>query len=74
VRELKKHIWSPSHRLRVWEVQVLLRFSLNCRKPQLIVDPNVDLAAESRTLGRPRWLLEIDQPLPDRPFDPSKPF
>ncbi len=57
--------------LRV-EARVLV--SLNGRKPQLIVDPNVDLAAESRTLGRPRWLLKIDQPLPDHPFDPSEPF
>jgi hypothetical protein len=62
---------SGPHPLRV-EARVLV--SLNGRKPQLIVDPNVDLAAESRTLGRPRWLLEIDQPLPDRPFDPSEPF
>ena len=57
--------------LRV-EARVLV--SLNGRKPQLIVDPNVDLAAESRTWGRPGWLLVIDQPLPDHPFDPSEPF
>jgi vitamin K-dependent gamma-carboxylase len=57
--------------LRV-EARVLV--SLNGRNPQLIVDPNVDLAAESRTFGRPRWLLVIDQPLPDHPFDPSEPF
>src|SRR5260370_8460887 len=62
---------SGPHPLRV-EPRLLV--SLNGRNPQLIVDPNVDLAAESRTLGRPRWLLEIDQPLPDRPFDPSEPF
>jgi vitamin K-dependent gamma-carboxylase len=30
--------------------------SINGRKPEFIIDPNVDLAAESRTLGRPRWV------------------
>lgn len=40
--------------------------SLNGRKPQLLIDPNIDLAAEPRTLGRPRWLLQINGPLPDR--------
>lgn len=61
--------------LRV-EARVLV--SLNGRKPQLVIDPNVDLAAESRTWGRPRWLLEIHEPLPDRrvdsladPFEPK---
>ncbi len=58
--------------LRV-EARVLV--SLNGRKPHLIIDPNVDLAAESRTLGRPRWLLEIHEPLPDRRADPlANPF
>jgi vitamin K-dependent gamma-carboxylase len=61
--------------LRV-EARVLV--SLNGRKPQLVIDPNVDLAAETRTLGRPRWLLEIHEPLPGaganplaNPFEPN---
>jgi len=49
--------------LRV-EARVLV--SLNGRKPQLFIDQNVDLAAEERTLGRPRWLLEVPEPLPPR--------
>ena len=49
--------------LRV-EARVLV--SLNGRKPQLFIDQNVDLAAEDRTLGRPRWLLEVHEPLPPR--------
>jgi vitamin K-dependent gamma-carboxylase len=53
--------------LRV-EARVLV--SINGRKPQLIIDPTVDLASERRTLGRPRWLLEIREPLPDRSFTP----
>jgi vitamin K-dependent gamma-carboxylase len=47
-------------------VEARVFISFNDRKPQLYIDPNVDLAAEPRTLGRPRWLLEIHGPLPDR--------
>jgi hypothetical protein len=65
---------TPRIGLKPLRVEARVLVSLNGRKPQLIVDPNVDLAAESRTLGRPRWLLKIDQPLPDHPFDPSDPF
>jgi vitamin K-dependent gamma-carboxylase len=46
--------------------------AINGRKPQLVINPNVDLAAEPRTLGRPRWLLEIHQHLPNPPPDPKK--
>jgi vitamin K-dependent gamma-carboxylase len=51
-------------------VEARVSASINGRKPQLIVDPNVDLAAEPLTLGRPRWLLEIHEPLPNPPPDP----
>jgi len=47
--------------LRV-EARVLV--SINGRKPELIIDPNVDLADEPAPLGRPRWLKRIDTPLP----------
>ena len=53
--------------LRV-EARVLV--SINGRKPQLIIDPTVDLASERRTLDRPPWLLEIHEPLPDKSFTP----
>jgi hypothetical protein len=46
------------------KVEVRALVSINGRKPQMYVDPNVDLAAEPRTVGRPRWLLEIHEPLP----------
>jgi hypothetical protein len=62
----------PRSGLKPLRVEARVLVSLNGRKPQLVIDPNVDLAAESQTLGRPRWLLEIHQPLPDRPFDPSE--
>src|SRR5207247_1976032 len=45
-------------------VQVRMYVSLNGRKPRLFFDPNVNLAAEPRSWGRPRWLLQINDPLP----------
>jgi vitamin K-dependent gamma-carboxylase len=46
--------------------------SINGRKPQLFLDPNVDLAAEPHVWGRPRWLLQIHDPLPPPGEDHSK--
>ena len=61
------------------KVQVRMFVSINGRKPQLFIDPNVDLVAEPRRWGRPRWLLQIHEPLPDhavdnirRPFESSQ--
>ena len=45
-------------------VEARIIVSINGRKPQLYIDPNVDLAVQSRTLGRPSWLLRNDEPLP----------
>ena len=49
--------------LRV-EARVLA--SLNGRKPQLLIDQNVDLAAQPRTLRHMPWLLPLTEPLRDR--------
>ncbi|HXY61017.1 MAG TPA: HTTM domain-containing protein [Chthoniobacterales bacterium] len=46
------------------QVQARIFVSINGRKPVLYIDPVVDLAAEPRTIGRPRWLLRNDEPLP----------
>ena len=46
------------------QVQARIYVSINGRKPVLYIDPIVDLAAEPRTLGRPKWLLRNDEPLP----------
>ncbi len=46
------------------KVQVRMFVSINGRKPQLFLDPNVDLVAEPHVWGRPRWLLQIHEPLP----------
>jgi hypothetical protein len=60
---------------RALRVEARALISLNGRKPQLIIDPNVDLAAESLSWGRPRWLREIHEPTPPRRGDvPEDPF
>lgn len=48
------------------KVQARIFVSINGRKPVLYLDPIVDLAEEPRTLGRPRWLLRNNEPLPPR--------
>jgi vitamin K-dependent gamma-carboxylase len=47
-------------------VEARILTGINGRRAQLYVDPNVDLAAESRPLLRPSWLREIHDPLPPR--------
>ncbi len=50
-------------------VEARMFVSINGRRPRLFIDPNLNLAAEPRTLGRPRWLLQIREPLPPRGQD-----
>ena len=54
------------------KVEARIFVSINGRPPELFVDPNVDLATESRTLMRPRWLLQAHEPLPPRGKDFSE--
>jgi vitamin K-dependent gamma-carboxylase len=49
------------------QVRARVSFSLNGRAPELLVDPNVDLAAEKRTLLPARWILPMTAALPKRP-------
>lgn len=53
-------------------VEARIFVSLNGRKPQLFIDQNVDLAAEERPLGRPKWLLEIHEPRSAQPTRESE--
>ena len=46
------------------EVRALVMASLNGRKPQLIIDPTVDLAREQNSLLPARWILPLTEPLP----------
>ena len=54
----------PQYGSQPLQVEVRMFVSINGRKPPQIFDPNVNLAAEPRTLKPPRWLREIHDPLP----------
>lgn len=60
----KKIAFYGTKPLRV-EARVVV--SLNGRKPALLLDQNVDLAAEPRTLKHVPWLLPMTEPLPAHP-------
>jgi hypothetical protein len=42
--------------------------SLNGRKPQLLVDPDVDLSRSSRSLRAQPWIQPLTEPLPSQPW------
>lgn len=46
------------------EIKVRAEISLNGRRPQLIADPRIDLAAQPRNLRRKTWILPLTEPLP----------
>jgi hypothetical protein len=51
------------------EIRALLLVSLNGRKPQMMIDANVNLAAEPRTYGRPDWIMPLKEPLREQAWD-----
>ena len=57
---------APKSGPRSLQVRARIYVSINGRKPVLYIDPIVDLAAEPRTLGRPKWLLRNDEALPPK--------
>lgn len=51
------------------ELRVLALASLNGRKPQLLIDPTVDLANEPRNLSYPEWIVELHEPYRHQAWD-----
>ena len=49
------------------EVRARVVTSLNARKPQLLVDPRVDLAAQPRTLAPVSWIQPLEGPVTKAP-------
>jgi hypothetical protein len=47
------------------EVRALVLTSLNGRKPELLIDPNVDLAKEPRGFHARPWIMPQTEPLRD---------
>lgn len=44
------------------EIRALALASLNGRRPQLLIDPTVDLASQPRNLAYPDWIMELQEP------------
>ena len=42
------------------EIRALTLVALNGREPQMLIDPNVDLAAEQRSWRAKRWILPLN--------------
>lgn len=65
MRQLAGHIAQDVKRKsgRDVEVRVFALVSLNGRKPELMIDPTVDLAAEPATCSVPDWILPQTEPL-----------
>jgi hypothetical protein len=53
------------------QVRAQVTASLNGRPPQLLIDPQVDLAATPRSLRHARWIVPLYQPLAARPGRPG---
>lgn len=53
---------------RPLEVRATVISSLNGRRPQPLVDPSIDLAAETATWGHARWIVPLHEELPAEPF------
>jgi vitamin K-dependent gamma-carboxylase len=56
----------PRAGIKPLKVELRLLVALNGRKPLLFIDPTVDLTEQEKHWGRPTWLREIHEPLPDR--------
>jgi len=48
------------------EVRARVMVSLNGRQPQLLIDPNLDLAKEQVSLSPARWIVPLTTPLGSR--------
>lgn len=57
-RELDKQDRDP------YAIQAVVQVSLNGRVPQLLIDPNVNLAAQARNLRHAEWIVPLTEPLP----------
>lgn len=51
------------------EIRAQVICSLNGRRPQLLVDPQIDLASQARSLASQPWIMPLKEPLPDQLWD-----
>lgn len=65
------HFLADQHRRetgRTAEVRALVLMSLNGRKPELFIDPSLDLASERRGFAHRPWVLPLTEPLGQQPW------
>lgn len=74
LRQFSRHIadLAAQDGLGRQEVHVEVWCSLNGRRPQLMIDPRIDLAAEPFRWRRQPWILPLTQPLPAKPWTPAE--
>lgn len=51
------------------EIHAQVFCSLNGRRPQLLVDPQIDLACQTRCLASQPWIVPLKEPLPSKLWD-----
>ncbi len=51
------------------EIRAVVIASLNGRKPQLLIDPDLDLLTVERTWGHQHWIRPLTEPLRAEPWD-----
>ena len=51
------------------EIRAVALVSLNGRKPQLMIKPELDLTTVHRTWGHQSWIIPLTEPLTDTPWD-----
>ena len=51
------------------EIRAQVFCSLNGRRPQLLVDPQIDLASQTRSLSPQPWIVPLKEPLPSELWD-----
>jgi vitamin K-dependent gamma-carboxylase len=71
IRQMGMHLeneFRETHHRPV-EVRALALSSLNGRKPELLVDPEMDISSESRDFSMTSWIRPMTEPLPKEPWD-----
>ena len=69
--QFSQHFAAELRRTKALDVEIHAQVfcSLNGRRPQLLVDPNIDLASQTRGLAPQPWIVPLTEPLPSKPWD-----
>lgn len=69
--QFSQHLATEFRRTKSLDVEIHAQLfcSLNGRRPQLLVDPHIDLASQTRSLAPQPWIVPLTEPLPSQPWD-----